>query len=219
MLVKINNKNSQNDIINHAVQILRRGGVLVAPTETVYGLCGDATNRKTIKKIIRIKNRPQNKFFPLVVASLQQLQQYFELNKKEVELVKKYPGLSIVLKPKIGAQKRDVYLMPGQENCAVRISTNNLMRSLAKKLARPLVATSANIAGGKTCYDVRCVFESFKVPLGAHGNFDASPKGGLKLVYMILDGGVSPKNKPSTIVRVWGEEIEVLRQGEIEVSN
>lgn len=215
MILKVDKDKPSKDIIKNAVGVLRSGGVLVAPTETCYGLVCDATNGEAMEKIFKIKERDRGKWLPMVVASYQQLRQYFELNDKEKELAEKYPGLSIVLAPRLGAQKRDGWLLPGQETCAVRISANNLMRVLAKKLARPLVATSANMAGGENCYTAECVSKSFKAPFGAHK--DTSPKGGLKFVDLILDGGELKKKKPSTIVRVVGETLEVVRQGEIVV--
>jgi len=204
MIVKVNKDHPTKNIIQQAVHILEEGGVLIAPTETAYGLVCDATDISVIKKIVEIKKRPENKFFPLVVASIQQLQMYFELNDNELELVKRYLGLSIILNPKLRAHKKDVALMPGQEMCAVRITTNNLMRNLAKKLGRPIVATSANIAGGENCYDIDCMVKQIEKLEDKVG--------------VVLDAGVLQKNKPSTIVKVEGKKVKVVRQGEIKIN-
>ncbi|MFH1890652.1 MAG: L-threonylcarbamoyladenylate synthase [Candidatus Kuenenbacteria bacterium] len=203
MLVKVNKDKPDKDIIKKAVEILNKGGILVAPTETAYGFICDATNFQAIYKVYSIKRREKNKYLPLAVASLIQLQNFFELNEKELELVGKYPCISIVLKPRIGAQKYDVHLVENQKNCAVRVSTNNLIKNLAKKLGRPLTASSANLAGGGVCYSV----PDIKKQIG-----DLENK-----VDMILDGGALAIKKPSTIVKVRGDKIKVLRHGETEI--
>ncbi len=190
-------------ILKQAVTILENGGVLVAPTETAYGFICDATNSRAIDKVYELKGRQKDKFLPLVVASLIQLQNFFELNDSELELAEKYPGLSIVLKPRFGAQKKDVYLVEGQDNCAVRVSTNNLISNLAKKLGRPLTASSANLAGEGVCYSVIDIKKQID-------NLDDK-------VGMILNTGELKMKKPSTIVRVESGKVQILRQGEIEV--
>ena len=198
--MQIDKDKPNKEIVKQAVEILENGGVLVAPTETAYGFVCDATNELAIDKVYQIKGREKNKFLPLVVSSLIQLQNFFELSDRELELATKYPGLSIILKPKLGAQKQDVCLIEGQENCAVRIS-NNLIRNLAKKLGRPLTASSANLAGESVCYSV----EDIEKQMG-----DLENK-----VDMVLDAGELKIKKPSTIVKVEGDKVKILRQGEI----
>ncbi|OIO18128.1 threonylcarbamoyl-AMP synthase [Candidatus Kuenenbacteria bacterium CG1_02_38_13] len=191
------------ETIKKAVDILINGGGLIAPTETAYGFVCDATNKEAIDKIYKIKKREKNKFLPLAVASLAQMQDYFELNKKELDLSKKHPGLSLVVRPRVREQVNNVFLFKDQKDCAVRISTNNLIQSIARKLGRPLTVSSANLAGEDVCYSV----PEIKKQIG-----DLESK-----VDMILDNGRLKVKKPSTIVRVCGDGVEILRQGEIEI--
>ena len=195
MLVRIDNRYSDKKIINHAVEILAWGGILVIPTETVYGLAADVTNKKAVEKIYKIKGRSFKKFLPLIVGSNCQLRNNFKVNNKEDKLIKKYKGVSIVLPVK----NKQIYLLPQQTTCAVRVSTNQTARLIAKKLGRPITATSANKSGGNNCYSIKDVLKQIKE----------------EKVDLILDAGKLTKKKPSTIVKIESEKINVLRQGEI----
>jgi L-threonylcarbamoyladenylate synthase len=208
MILKINKK-LDNSKIERVVGVLKAGGVLVIPTETAYGLAADAGNKKAIQKIYEIKGRGGSKFLPLIVGSLKQMKEFFALGRKELELAKKYKGLTIVAKPKTQltclparqTKLKKLYLAPGQKTCAVRISKYKLAREVALKLGRPITATSANRSGGENCYSVGEVTKQ----LGKMGNN----------VDSFLDGGKLKKRKPSTIVKVEGRKVEVVRQGEI----
>ncbi|NMC51939.1 threonylcarbamoyl-AMP synthase [Candidatus Kuenenbacteria bacterium] len=210
----LNIKNKK--VVGVAVEVLNSGGVLVFPTETAYGLAADAGSKKAIEKIYKIKGRMASKFLPLIVGSLKQMQEFFELGEKELELAKKHKGLTIILKiknprprqAKRGGQKskiRKIYLLKGQNDCAVRISKYKLARELALKLGRPITATSANVSGGENCYGLEEVTGQLK-------NIKTQPD-------LIIDGGRLKKRKPSTIVRVEGGKVEVVRRGEIKINS
>lgn len=201
MIEKINKDNPEKGQVKKAEHWLNKGVVIIMPTETCYGIACDATNAEAIAKIYDIKERDRGKFLPMVVASAEQLSQYFEMSDEERAVMEKYDGLTMILKPKLGAQKKDVVLLPGQDACAVRVSTNNFVRQLAKKLGRPIIATSANIAGGDSSYDVGSIQKQI---------VDLEDK-----VSLVLDAGKLKKKKPSTIVRVNQGKVEVLRQGEV----
>ncbi|NMB48334.1 threonylcarbamoyl-AMP synthase [Candidatus Kuenenbacteria bacterium] len=198
----LNKKDKQ--VVEIAVRALKAGGVLVVPTETAYGLVADAGNKKAIQKIYKIKGRMASKFLPLIVGSLEQMQEFFELNKKELELVRKYKGLAIILKIKNQKSKiRKIYLLKNQKTCAVRISKYKLDRELALGLGRPITATSANVSGEENCYSIKEVVVQLK-------DRKVQPD-------LIIDGGKLKKRKPSTIVKVEGEKVVVVRQGEIKI--
>lgn len=190
--------------IEKAVQTISEGGVVVFPTETAYGLAADATNRKAIEKIFKIKGRGVNKFLPLICASLDQAKKYFRFSVKELQLARKYwPGdLTLVLRvSNKGPQSRELYLLDGQNDCGVRVSSNEIARRLSKGASIPITATSANVSGGEICYSVEEVVKQFQ-------NNKFKPD-------VILDGGKLKKRKPSTIVKFVGDKMEILRQGEI----
>lgn len=204
-VIKIYNIKINFKLIALVVDILKSGGVVVIPTETAYGLAGDATSEKAVKKIYKIKGRSFKKFLPLIASSIGQMKNYFKINKQEMNLLKKYRGLSVVLEIKNHESRiNNIYALPKQKDCAVRVSTNDIARQLARKLGRPITATSANRSGGDNCYRVEDILEQIK-----DNKFKPD---------LILDAGKLKKRKPSTIVKVEGERMEILRQGEIRVS-
>ncbi len=195
--MKIDNGKSNKEVINRAVEILTQGGILIAPTETAYGLIADVTNKKAIEKIYKLKGRSFKKFLPLIIGSNCQLRDNFKVKSKEDKLIKKYKGVSFVLPVK----NKKIYLLPEQETCAVRVSTNQIIQSIAKKLGRPITATSANKSGENNCYSIKDVLKQIKE----------------EKVDLILDAGKLTKKKPSTIVKVGDDIVHIVRQGEIKI--
>lgn len=205
-IIKINSHQPVKNTLKQAVQALQQGQILVIPTETAYGLAADATNPRAVKKIYHLKGRSFKKFLPLIVSSSSQLRQWFKLNKLENQLIKKYPGVTFVLTPHPTVTSQpQLYLLTNQITCAVRVSLNKIAKSLAKKIGRPITATSANLSGQKNCYSVDELIRQLD-------RRKYQPD-------LILDAGPLPKRKPSTIVQVEGEQIKILRQGEIKIIN
>ena len=169
-----------------AVKILKSNGVIVYPTDTAYGLGGKFNSARVIKKILKIKNR-RNEKFTIVAASLGQVNKFFKLNKLEIKLAKKYwPGpLSIAISDKF----------------AVRVPNNLLCRKLCLVAKTPLIATSANISGQDTPYDIKEVSRQF-------ANKKNYPD-------LILNGGNLRRIRPSTLVLVKNGKLEILRPGPI----
>lgn len=170
--------------IKKAVVILKRGGVVVFPTDTAYGLGGVYNSKKVVNKILNIKKR-QDKKFTLVASSLAQVEKNFRLNSAQKKLAKKFwPGpLSIVV----------------SKNFAVRVPTKKIARDLARQVGQPLIATSANISGRATLYDSQKIIEQFK-------NKKNQPD-------LIIDAGKLPPKKVSTVVQISNDKIKVLRPG------
>ena len=224
MIINLGREKDKKKVVETAVEILKAGGVLVFPTETAYGFVADAGNKKAIQKIYKIKGRMASKFLPLIVGSLEQMEEFFELGKKELGLAKKYKGLTIILKTRkhrnTKTQKQGIYLFKGQKTCAVRISKYKLARELALKLGRPITATSANVSGGENCYNAGEAMKQFGLTnievqsALKHGGQARLNQGKIDL---IIDGGKLKKRKPSTIVKVEGGKVKVVRQGEVAV--
>ena len=178
---------TKNDL-KKAAAIIRCGGVIVYPTDTAYALGGFFDSQKTIKKIMKIKGRKDEKF-TLIASSLNQVQKYFKLNALEKKLAKKYwPGpLSLAVTPKF----------------AVRVPNNKVALALARCAGRPLIATSANLSGNKTPYSVTEVIKEFE---GREFQPD-----------LIIGKGKLKKIKTSTIVKAKNEKIELIRPGAIKI--
>ncbi|PIY97052.1 MAG: threonylcarbamoyl-AMP synthase [Candidatus Kerfeldbacteria bacterium CG_4_10_14_0_8_um_filter_42_10] len=197
-----NNKLSQPDL-KKAILILKKGGIIIYPTETAYAIGGDALNKKVIKKIFSLKSRSQKKPLPVIAGSFKQAKKIAVFDQSSTVLAKKYwPGpLTLILKRKKIAP---AILTAGKEKIAVRVAGLKIAREISIRLNRPLVSTSANVSGKKECYTVKAILkQSSRLT---------------EKVDIILDAGKLPKVKPSTIAEVKNGKIKVLREGPIVLS-
>lgn len=178
------------EIIKKAANIVRKGGVIVYPTDTCYGIGCDATNPKAIEKIFRIKEREKNKPLPLIASSIQMIEKYVFLEERAIKLFFAFPGISVSLKKKGSLIPDSV----NREKVAFRIPSNEISRKLSELSNKPLVSTSANRSGDNPPYSIEEVKISLK-------NF-------LNEIDLFLDGGILDKNPPSTIVDLVDGKIE-----------
>lgn len=158
------------NVIKEAARILRKGGIVIYPTESSYALGCDATNLRAIKKIHKIKGRKSGKYFPVIVADIEMARKYYKIDKKIEKLSRL--GVTIVTKKK----KLPKYIG------GFRISKNVIARKLSKQLGKPIIATSANISGKKSLYNAMEIKKIF------FGKVDA-----------ILNIGRLPKKRPSAV--------------------
>ncbi len=198
----------QKKQIKEAVAVLRNRGVVVFPTETSYGLAADATDRRAVERLIKIKGRG-SKTLPVIASSLVMVKQYAQIEGLALRLARKFwPGpLTLVLKKEKNKKIKKEKLTPhcvknGQ--VAIRVSSSQVARELSRRLGKPIVATSANRSRQPDCYSVRAVRRQYT---------------GSKLQPdFMLDVGALPKRKPSTLIRVTDNNIEVLRKGSIKIT-
>jgi len=177
------------------------GKVLVFPTETSYGLGCDATNQETVDKIFKIKGRSDDKPLLVVVDSIETAKKYLRWNETLEKLAQKYwPGPLTIVGEYAGGNLANGVV--GKDNTvAVRVSAYPLIQSITQKIQRPLVATSANLAGEPSLFDSTEIINVFI-------NQVEQPD-------IILNYGVLPKSEPTTLVNVVGDRVGVLRQGKI----
>ncbi|VVC03856.1 Threonylcarbamoyl-AMP synthase [Candidatus Bilamarchaeum dharawalense] len=127
--------------IEEAMRVLQEGGVLIYPTDTLYGIGGDATSEKTVKRIHRIKKTDEKKPLSVMMASLEMIKEYCEVDsEQEKTLTKKLPGpytFLLRIKKKIPASN--------EGKLGVRIPDNEFCQFLSKKFGKPIITTSANI--------------------------------------------------------------------------
>lgn len=186
--------------IDQAVEILRRGGVIVYPTETSYALGCDATNDAAVAKVFAIKGRPEGKGIPLILPDDIDVSAFVEMSARALKLAKQHwPGpLNIVAKR---ATSSSVSLRCETDGTqSVRQSSSALASELARQLGRPLVATSANRSGEAAIYRV----DELKTEFFGDEQPDA-----------VLDGGHLPVVPASTTIKIEGDKLEIVRQGVI----
>ncbi|MCX8172460.1 MAG: L-threonylcarbamoyladenylate synthase [Archaeoglobaceae archaeon] len=131
--------------LQKAVEILRNGGVIAFPTETVYGLGCDAFNEGAVEKIYEIKRRPKSKPLIVGVGRIEEIYEIAEVNEIAEKLIKAFfPGsLTLLLKNK----KVPSIVTANSEKVAIRMPSHQIPLTLARKLGRPIVVPSANISG------------------------------------------------------------------------
>ncbi|MFH1533941.1 MAG: L-threonylcarbamoyladenylate synthase [Nitrospirota bacterium] len=187
--IKITDKKA----ISRAVDVLRSGGVVMHPTETCYGLAVDVFNEAALEKLYRLKGRDADKPLSILVDGFDMAQEYGVFSEKANELAQKYwPGaLSIVVPRKKSLPE---FLNKGHEGVSIRYSSDDFSAKMVSEFGSPITTTSANKSGGEPLY-----------------NADD-----LEGVDLIVDGGEILKNKPSTVVKVVGDNVQVLRQGDID---
>jgi len=181
--------------IKETISILKGGGVIVYPTETLYGLGALATDREAVKKIFKIKQRPLGKMLPVIVGSLNQAQRYFVLSKTDLKLARRFwPGPLTIVLPRHPNIPEAVTPYP---TVGVRIPDFEPTRELLR-LTGPLAVSSANRSGNAA----PCTARGVEAELGGR-------------IPLILDGGVTPGGMPSTVVDCSQGEPKILRAGPI----
>jgi L-threonylcarbamoyladenylate synthase len=131
--------------IRRAVEILRMGGLVALPTETVYGLCCDAFNEEAVKRLYEVKRRPRNRPLIVGVGRLEEIYEIAHVNETAERLIREFfPGsLTLLLHNK----KIPSVVTAGSEKVAVRMPAHEIPLRISRELGRPIVVPSANISG------------------------------------------------------------------------
>jgi len=198
MILKIHPKNPEKRLILHVVEVLKLGGVIIYPTDTVYGIGCDLMNSKAIEKIYKIKGEKINKsHLAFICADLSEAQQYTKnISTPTFRILKKsLPGpYTFLLEanhtvPKImGYSKKQV---------GVRIPNHPIPLAIVRELGNPIVTSSLKHEDDVLAYysDPNEIADKFK-----------------NEVDIIIDGGISGK-VPSTVISCINDEYEILREG------
>lgn len=143
------------DKYREAVKYLRKGELIVYPTDTVYGIGGDATSKRVVEKLRRVKNRPADDHFTVMVSDFEMLHKWAKMDKIQERAARGLlPGpYTIILEP-----RRKMHVSP--HTVGFRIPAHESAK-LAKLFGKPITATSANLHGQPTPHhvaDIRKVF-------------------------------------------------------------
>lgn len=175
---------------------IKNGGVIVMPTDTVYGIVCDATNTEAIKKAYELKNRDFSKAMIVLVDNSNMLEKCCrEFSKLEKELLFKSPCPTTVILKRNKRFLPDI-LCNGSDEIAIRCPKDRKLLDLLYKVNGPVIATSANVSSKKTITDIDLLEDSIK------DNID-----------LIIDGGHIDRGA-STIVKVIDNKIKILRDNE-----
>lgn len=181
--------------IRNALESIRNGGIVIFPTDTVYGIGCDPYNQNAIEKLYQIKKRSKTKSFPVLGYSKKDLERIVKFDRISSRIVKKlWPGqLTLILPIKDKKLKKSMNLT---DKIAVRIPNNKCVLSILKE-CKLLVGTSANIS----------TKDSFVEP-----NECASSVTGYDV---FVNGGKIKSLGESTIIEIVNKEIKIVRQGVI----
>ena len=204
-IVKIDPEVPDKKIIQLAARTLKRGGVVMYPTDTAYGLAADIEGGAGIEKIFKIKGRMKQKTLPLIVGSILMAGKCIKWTAAGKLLAKKYwPGpLTLILESRIMNLESRIFHkhIIKQDKIAIRVPDNKIAQMISNELGRPITSTSANISGQPECYSV--------------AEFLNQVIGKKFLPDLIFDAGRLKKRNPSTIVDASGEKITLVRKGVI----
>lgn len=187
-------ENPQIRYIKRAVEIMRKGGVIIYPTDTVYGLGCDIYNHEAVKRIYEIKNESETKLFSFICPDLKDISKYAKVSDYAYKTIKKLaPGPYTFVLP--AAREVPKKLWTKRKTVGIRIPDSPIALMLAKELGNPIISTSTTTRLGKRLSnpdEIRAIFD-FSVDL------------------MLGDGIHS--NESSSIIDLSGEEPEIIREG------
>lgn len=187
---------ASSDTIRRALEILRAGGLVAFPTDTVYGVGALAFDGKAVESIYTAKDRPLEKAIPILIGDMDDLDKVaISIPSITLKLASRFwPGPLTILVPKKPELPESI---SATSTIGVRMPDHEIARALLRA-AGPMAVTSANISSQANPTTAEEVFAQ----LGGR-------------IELIIDGGKTPGGMPSTLVDCTGDEIKVLREGPI----
>ena len=199
MLVSLHHQNPQMRWIKKAVEILRQGGVIIYPTDTVYGLGCDLFNKKGIERIYDIKKRDRKQPLSFICSDLKDISQYAQVSDYAYKVMKRLlPGpYTFILKasrlvPKI--------IIPKRQTTGIRVPDNPICMAQIAELGHPIISTSVKDDNGEVMTDPEEMEKKYR-----------------HVVDMVLDGGIFPP-APSSVLNLVDDVVEIIRIGKGDVS-
>ncbi len=188
-------------ITDEAINVLKKGGLVIAPSDTVYGLLVDATNEQAVKKLIQFKNRPPGKPISVFVSDFSMMKKVAQVTPKQELILKELlPGpFTVILK---SMHKVSRLLESEKGTLGIRIPRYQLINRLIREFGRPVTATSANMSGHPPHYSIDSLVREL-------------PQSKKSLIDLIIDVGKLPHNKPSTVIDLTTPSIKIVRKGDI----
>src|SRR6266403_916987 len=203
-IIKINHENPEASLVKYAAEQIRSGQVLGMPTDTFYGLAADPLNLRAVERVYEIKSRSRHKPLSLLIESVDQAEELARpLPKEFYDLARRFwPGpLTIIVR---AASRLPLKVTANSGNVALRVPAASIPMAVMKAAGIPITATSANVSGASECTTA----DGVRKQLG-----EAIP--------IIVDGGTSPRDIPSTIIDLSNEngEWHLQREGAIKLQD
>lgn len=196
--IRLYEQNPDPKRIRQVVEVLRNGGIIIYPTDTVYGMGCDITNQRAVERICKIKGiNPKKHNFSFVCADLSNIAQYTRVITKPVfKMMKKgLPGpFTFILEASSVVPK---ILHSNKKTVGIRVPDHTISRAIVEELGQPILSTSIYDEDEVIEYntDPELIFEKYQ-----------------HLVDIVIDGGYG-QNVASTILDCTGDDVEIIRQG------
>ncbi|OGN01514.1 MAG: threonylcarbamoyl-AMP synthase [Candidatus Yanofskybacteria bacterium RIFCSPHIGHO2_02_FULL_41_29] len=199
-VLKIDLNKDYSDALKEATAVLESGGIIICPTDTLYGIGCNALNESAVRKIFSIKERPYAKPLPIIVRNIKWAKELAFVSKKNEGILGKiWPGRVTAVLP-----KKEIVpdiLTSGQKTVGIRIPNHPLVDRLLKIFGYPIALTSANISGEEPTQDINKIIEIF------------SEQPMIKRPDLALDIGILPRSEPSAILDLTGDKPKISRIG------
>jgi len=198
-VLSINSQNPQARLIQKAVAVLKDGGVIIYPTDTVYGLGCSLSNKRGIERIYEIKRRSKKRPLSFVCSDLKHISQYAMVTDYAYKTMKRcLPGpYTFILEASRLVPKM---ILPKRPTTGIRVPDNQICLALIRELGEPIISTSVQTQEGEDLGNPLLIDEHFG-----------------RIVDLIIDGGVILP-EPSSVISLVGDTTEIVRTGKGDVS-
>ena len=201
MVLKVHPKNPQGRHITHAVEILREGGVIIYPTDTVYGIGCSIYNKHAIERVYRLKRQVKSKPFSFICSDLSHISEYAKVSNPAFRLMKHLiPGPFTFLLPASRLKQLPKSIISNRKTVGIRVPANKICLSLVEELGHPILNASVTDGDGNIINDPEVIHEVYE-----------------KKADLILDGGPSALEL-STVLDLTDEQPIIVREGAGDVS-
>lgn len=188
MLLSINPNDPQKRLITKVVEVLDKGGLIIYPTDTFYGMGCDLFNKRSIRRIYQLKKRPLSKPFSFVCGNLKDISLYAQVSNNAYRIMKRtLPGpYTFILE---GTRLVPKLMLTSRKTVGIRVPNNKICLAIVEGLGRPIISTSINLEDPSLIHDTYS-----------------------SLVETVIDGGVI-SYEPSTVISLVDDNPEVIREG------
>ncbi len=199
MLYNINPQNPQQRLIDQVVEILKKGGIVVYPTDTYYGIGCDIMNKKAIERIYQLKQRDPSQPFSFICSGLKHISDYAKVSNYAYKTMKRLlPGpYTFILE---GSKLVPKIMLTNRKTAGIRVPDNPICLALVTALQNPVITTSATKPDGEIFHNASLIHDYFSNRIDA-----------------VVDGSIVP-GQPSSVISLINDIPEVIRKGMGDVS-
>ncbi|RJR24657.1 threonylcarbamoyl-AMP synthase [Candidatus Microgenomates bacterium] len=199
-IFKLTSSNRQ-EVISQTLAVLKSSGLVVFPSDTVYGLLADSQNPEAVSNLLEFKERKPGQAISIFVADKEMAEKHVILNQNASNIFENLlPGPFTVICESKG--QTDPRLEAENKTLGIRLPDFPLIIELVKKFGRPLTATSANLSGKPSVYSIPALLKTL-----SHAKKER--------LGLVVDAGKLPPNKPSTVIDTTTGQLKTLRAGDL----